>query len=101
MTLTRMFVAGDWRAALDGAEERASSPATGEDLGAVAKGDREDARQAVAAAAGAFPGWSAETAFAPTAGPTRARGGATNWRVRSRSTRASRCTRRPTTRSTS
>ena len=32
MTLTRMFVAGDWRAALDGAEERASSPATGEDL---------------------------------------------------------------------
>ena len=36
MTLTRMFVAGEWRAALDGAEERASSPATGEDLGAVA-----------------------------------------------------------------
>jgi succinate-semialdehyde dehydrogenase/glutarate-semialdehyde dehydrogenase len=67
MTLTRMFVAGDWRAALDGAEERASSPATGEDLGAVAKGDREDARQAVAAAAGAFPGWSAETAFARAA----------------------------------
>jgi acyl-CoA reductase-like NAD-dependent aldehyde dehydrogenase len=67
MTLTRMFVAGDWRAALDGAEERASSPATGEDLGAVAKGDREDARQAVAAAASAFPGWSAETAFARAA----------------------------------
>jgi hypothetical protein len=34
MTLTRMFVGGDWRAALDGAEDRAWSPATGEDLGA-------------------------------------------------------------------
>ena len=67
MTLTRMFVAGDWRAALDGAEERATSPATGEDLGPVAWGDREDARQAVAAAADAFPGWAAETAFARAA----------------------------------
>jgi succinate-semialdehyde dehydrogenase/glutarate-semialdehyde dehydrogenase len=67
MTLTRMFVAGDWRAALDGAEERATSPATGEDLGAVARGDREDARQAVGAAAGAFPGWASETAFARAA----------------------------------
>jgi acyl-CoA reductase-like NAD-dependent aldehyde dehydrogenase len=67
MTLTRMFVAGDWRAALDGAEERATSPATGEDLGPVAQGDREDARQAVAAAADAFSGWAAETAFARAA----------------------------------
>jgi succinate-semialdehyde dehydrogenase/glutarate-semialdehyde dehydrogenase len=67
MTLTRMFVAGEWRSALDGAEERASSPATGEDLGAVAKGDREDAQQAIAAAREAFPGWAAETAFARAA----------------------------------
>src|ERR687887_2897942 len=67
MTLTRMFVGGDWRAALDGAEDRAWSPATGEDLGAVAKGDREDARQAVAAAGSAFGGWAAETAFARAA----------------------------------
>jgi acyl-CoA reductase-like NAD-dependent aldehyde dehydrogenase len=67
MTLTRMFVAGDWRAALGGAEERATSPATGEDLGAVAWGDREDARQAVAAARDAFPDWAAETAFARAA----------------------------------
>jgi acyl-CoA reductase-like NAD-dependent aldehyde dehydrogenase len=67
MTLTRMFVAGDWRAALDGAEERASSPATGEDLGAVAWGGREDARQAVDAAVDAFGGWAAETAFARAA----------------------------------
>jgi acyl-CoA reductase-like NAD-dependent aldehyde dehydrogenase len=67
MTLTRMFVAGDWHAALAGAEERASSPATGEDLGAVAQGDREDAQRAVAAAVQAFPGWAAETAFARAA----------------------------------
>jgi acyl-CoA reductase-like NAD-dependent aldehyde dehydrogenase len=63
MTLVRMFVAGEWRAALDGGEERASSPATGEDLGAVAWGDRVDAQQAVAAARDAFPGWGRATAF--------------------------------------
>ena len=67
MTLTRMFVGGDWCVALDGAEDRASSPATGEDLGAVARGDREDARRAVAAAVAAFPGWAAETPFARAA----------------------------------
>ncbi len=67
MTLTRMFVGGDWRAALDGAEDRAFSPATGEDLGAVAKGEREDAQLAIAAAQEAFPGWAAETAFARAA----------------------------------
>jgi acyl-CoA reductase-like NAD-dependent aldehyde dehydrogenase len=67
MTLTRMFVGGDWRAALDEAEDRAFSPATGEDLGAVAKGDREDAQLAIAAAQQAFPGWAAETAFARAA----------------------------------
>jgi acyl-CoA reductase-like NAD-dependent aldehyde dehydrogenase len=67
MTLTRMFVAGEWHAALDGAEERASSPVTGEDLGAVAKGGREDAQRAIAAAVKAFPGWAAETAFARAA----------------------------------
>jgi acyl-CoA reductase-like NAD-dependent aldehyde dehydrogenase len=67
MTLTRMFVGGDWRAALDGAEDRAFSPATGEDLGAVAQGDREDARQAIDAATKAYPGWAAETAFARAA----------------------------------
>jgi succinate-semialdehyde dehydrogenase/glutarate-semialdehyde dehydrogenase len=67
MTATRMFVGGDWRDALDGAEDRAWSPATGEELGTVAKGDREDARHAVAAAEEAYPGWAAETAFARAA----------------------------------
>jgi len=65
--MTRMFVAGEWRPALSGAEENATSPATGEDLGPVAWGDREDARRAVAAAAAAFDGWAAETAFARAA----------------------------------
>jgi acyl-CoA reductase-like NAD-dependent aldehyde dehydrogenase len=61
---TRMFVAGEWRAAISGAEERATSPATGADLGPVSWGDRDDARAAIDAAAAAFPGWAAETAFA-------------------------------------
>jgi len=62
-----MFVAGEWRDAVSGAEERATSPATGEDLGAVAWGDREDARAAIGAAVAASPGWAAETAFARAA----------------------------------
>src|SRR4051794_10198955 len=65
--MTRMFVAGEWRPALSGAEENATSPATGEDLGPVAWGDREDARRAIAAARDAFDGWAAETAFARAA----------------------------------
>jgi acyl-CoA reductase-like NAD-dependent aldehyde dehydrogenase len=58
-----MLIAGEWRDALDGAEQRATSPATGEDLGPVAEGDRDDARAAIAAAAAAYPAWAAETAF--------------------------------------
>src|SRR3954471_1821183 len=65
--MTSMFVAGEWRPALSGAEENATSPATGEDLGPVAQGDREDARRAIAAARDAFDGWAAETAFARAA----------------------------------
>jgi acyl-CoA reductase-like NAD-dependent aldehyde dehydrogenase len=64
---TRMFVAGEWRDARSGASERATSPATGEDLGAVAWGDRDDARVAIDAAVAAFPSWAAETAFARAA----------------------------------
>jgi acyl-CoA reductase-like NAD-dependent aldehyde dehydrogenase len=65
--MTRMFVAGEWRPALSGAEENATSPATGEDLGPVAWGDREDARRAISAARDAFDGWAAETAFSRAA----------------------------------
>jgi succinate-semialdehyde dehydrogenase/glutarate-semialdehyde dehydrogenase len=61
---TRMFIGGEWVDALSGAVAEATSPATGETLGTVAQGDREDARRAVAAAKAAFPAWERETAFA-------------------------------------
>jgi acyl-CoA reductase-like NAD-dependent aldehyde dehydrogenase len=62
-TTTRMFIGGEWTHARSGAVEEATSPATGETLGPVAQGDREDARRAVAAAKAAFGPWSAATAF--------------------------------------
>jgi len=64
---TRMFIAGAWQDAASGAVAEATSPATGEPLGPVAEGDREDARRAVAAAKEAFPAWERETAFARAA----------------------------------
>ena len=60
---TRMFIDGDWRDAADGASTEATSPATGESLGPVAEGGREDARRALAAAGAAFPAWAGRTAF--------------------------------------
>ena len=61
---TRMFIDGEWSDAASGATAEATSPATGESLGPVAEGGREDARRAIAAA--------------------------TSWPASSRSTRASR-----------
>jgi acyl-CoA reductase-like NAD-dependent aldehyde dehydrogenase len=58
-----MFIDGEWRDATSGATAAATSPATGESLGLVADGDRADARLAIAAANGAFPGWGARTGF--------------------------------------
>jgi acyl-CoA reductase-like NAD-dependent aldehyde dehydrogenase len=63
-TTTRMFIGGEWMDARSGEVAEATSPATGEPLGTVAQGDREDARRAVAAAKQAFRTWGAETAFA-------------------------------------
>jgi acyl-CoA reductase-like NAD-dependent aldehyde dehydrogenase len=60
---TRMFVDGEWCDAASGATVEATSPATGESLGSVAEGDREDARRAIAAANAAFPAWAARTGF--------------------------------------
>jgi succinate-semialdehyde dehydrogenase/glutarate-semialdehyde dehydrogenase len=62
-----MFISGSWEDARSGAVAEATSPATGEALGPVAQGDREDARRAIAAAKAAFPGWERETAFARAA----------------------------------
>jgi succinate-semialdehyde dehydrogenase/glutarate-semialdehyde dehydrogenase len=63
-TVTRMFIDGQWADAAGGGVAEATSPASGESLGAVAQGDRADARRAVAAARAAFPGWARSTAFA-------------------------------------
>jgi acyl-CoA reductase-like NAD-dependent aldehyde dehydrogenase len=61
--VTRMFVGGAWEDAVSGETAEATSPATGETLGPVAQGDREDARRAIAAARDAFPGWARASAF--------------------------------------
>src|SRR4029453_8328832 len=60
---TRMFIDGEWCDAASGATTEATSPATGESLGPVAEGGREDARRAIAAANAAFPAWAARTGF--------------------------------------
>jgi acyl-CoA reductase-like NAD-dependent aldehyde dehydrogenase len=60
---TRMFIDGDWCDAAGGATVEATSPATGESLGPVAEGGREDARRAIAAANAAFGAWSARTGY--------------------------------------
>jgi acyl-CoA reductase-like NAD-dependent aldehyde dehydrogenase len=62
-TLTRLFIGGEWVEAASGEAAEANSPATGETLGPVAQGDREDARRAIEAARDAFPTWAAATAF--------------------------------------
>ena len=58
-----MFIDGEWCDAAAGATVEAMSPATGEPLGAVAEGDREDARRAIAAANAAFQAWAGRTGF--------------------------------------
>src|SRR3954452_17168390 len=62
-TLTRLFIGGDWVDAASGEAAEATSPATGETLGPVAQGDRDDAKRAIDAARAAFPAWAAATAF--------------------------------------
>src|ERR1700747_821304 len=48
--LKRMFVDGRWTDALAGETFDAQSPATGETIGIVSQGDRDDAEAAIAAA---------------------------------------------------
>jgi succinate-semialdehyde dehydrogenase/glutarate-semialdehyde dehydrogenase len=62
-TLTRLFIGGEWVEAESGEAAEATSPATGESLGPVAQGDRDDAKRAISAARDAFPTWAAATAF--------------------------------------
>ena len=63
VALTRLFIGGAWEEACSGKTAEATSPATGESLGPVAQGDRDDARRAIAAAREAFPAWGSATAF--------------------------------------
>src|SRR3712207_5345659 len=58
-----MYVAGEWRESVSGARMAAASPATGEDLGTVPEGTREDAQAAIAAANAAWREWAAKSAF--------------------------------------
>jgi len=62
-TVTQLFVGGRWVAAESGETADATSPATGETLGPVSQGDRQDAQRAIDAARDAFPTWAAATAF--------------------------------------
>jgi len=59
-----MFVDGAWTGSLSGETFTAESPATGEAIGTVPKGDRHDAQLAIGAANRAADRWSRETAWA-------------------------------------
>jgi acyl-CoA reductase-like NAD-dependent aldehyde dehydrogenase len=59
----RMFVGGEWVPSESGATFEATSPSTGEVIGSVPEGTREDARRAIAAASDAWAAWSARSAF--------------------------------------
>ncbi len=59
----QMFVGGDWQSSATGETFDATSPATGDLIGAIPQGDRDDARRAIAAAREAADGWARLTAF--------------------------------------
>ena len=59
----RMYVAGEWTNGESGVLMKATSPSTGEPIGTVPEGTREDVRRAIAAANDAWPGWAARSAF--------------------------------------
>jgi acyl-CoA reductase-like NAD-dependent aldehyde dehydrogenase len=58
-----MFVDGSWGPSRSGETYEAASPATGEVIGTIAQGDREDARRAIDAAGRAADAWAGLTAF--------------------------------------
>jgi succinate-semialdehyde dehydrogenase/glutarate-semialdehyde dehydrogenase len=59
---TRAYINGAWVNAGNDATVRVINPATGEALGAVPDMGAAETRQAIAAAAAAFPAWAAKTA---------------------------------------
>ena len=58
-----MVIGGVWAESESGARFEATSPATGESLGTVPEGTREDAQRAIAAANAARRDWAARSAF--------------------------------------
>jgi succinate-semialdehyde dehydrogenase/glutarate-semialdehyde dehydrogenase len=58
-----MYVAGEWTTGDSEATTEATNPATGEVIGTVPEGTREDVRRAIAAAGEAWPIWAARSAF--------------------------------------
>ena len=58
-----MYVGGAWVESESGARMEATSPATGEAIGSVPEGTREDARRAIAAANAAARDWASRSAF--------------------------------------
>jgi acyl-CoA reductase-like NAD-dependent aldehyde dehydrogenase len=58
-----MYVAGSWVESESGARMEATSPATGEVIGSVPEGTREDAKRAIAAANAAARDWATRSAF--------------------------------------
>jgi len=61
--VAEMFVDGAWTSSLSGETFTADSPATGETIGEVPRGTRDDARLAIGAANRAAGRWAAATAF--------------------------------------
>jgi len=59
----KMFVGGTWVDSESGKVFEATSPSTGEVIGTVPEGTREDARRAIAAANAAWPAWAGLSAF--------------------------------------
>jgi acyl-CoA reductase-like NAD-dependent aldehyde dehydrogenase len=58
-----MVVAGKWVESGSGGRMQATSPATGETIGSVPEGTREDAQHAIAAANAAWREWAARSPF--------------------------------------
>lgn len=58
-----LYIDGDWRGSSSGRSFETINPATGEAIGDVADGTRQDATDAITAAAVSFHGWSRLTAF--------------------------------------
>ena len=58
-----MYVGGSWVESESGRRTEATSPATGETIGSVPEGTRDDARRAIAAANAAAREWAGRSAF--------------------------------------